>query len=209
MIMLKKEQTEFYRTKKAGCIFAAFVAKNPSKYGWHQEIVDADTGQVNSIIEQAIDNQSISTLSLIFPSIQNATDLVALIDQVVKSNLIFIEQDVLFEGYRCLGLRVQINESKSWVSGFGPFEFLPKTRQSPFTELTFRVKPRPDYKWFMKPPISGVIHLADMDMKGLQKRTFTKWWNASIKNTKKILGHSPNLKSAAKTTYAIPESYCS
>jgi len=206
---IKEEQLDFYRSRKAGCIFAAIAAKNPEKYGWHQEVIDNDSTQIEQAISKAVESSSITTLSLIFPHVTSISDLINLIDTAGNLEIGNIERDEIHEDARCIGIRIRVNGDNSWVSGFGPFSFLPKTRQAPYTELAFRVKPRPVYDWFMKPPIAGVIHLADMDMKGVKKRTFVKWWNASLKNTKKVLGKTPDLKSAAKTTYAIPIKYFS
>lgn len=75
-----------------------------------------------------------------------------------------------------------------------------------FTELTFRTKARPQYKKVMKEAPPGVLHLADMDMKGMGENKFKSLWFGSFDNTEKILGHKPDLRSAAKTTFAVPVS---
>lgn len=56
----------------------------------------------------------------------------------------------------------------------------------------------------MKEAPPGVIHLADMDMKGMQKIQFQSLWDGSFRNTERVIGHQPDLRSAAKTTFAIP-----
>jgi hypothetical protein len=105
---------------------------------------------------------------------------------------------------RFVRLRARVGADVSWVSGFGPFDFLPRTRQAPHCELTIRVKPRPLYKWYFKDPLEGVIHLADLNMRGLSEQNLVKLWVASFVTTKKVLGHSPDEESAAKTTFVIP-----
>ena len=90
------------------------------------------------------------------------------------------------------------------VSGFGNFDFFPRTRQAVFTEIVFRSKPRPVYDWVMKETAPGVVHLADMDMRGMQENKFKAIWYGSFDSTEKVLGHKPDLKSAARTTFAIP-----
>lgn len=200
-----KKQLEFYRNRKAGCIFAAIVARNPKKYAWQQIILGkTDSEKIDEIIETAINEENISTLSIILPDIINTQDLVEFISTFEKCKNVLLEQEITVDNRKCLGFRVKVGNDLSWVSGFGNFAFLPKTRQAPYTEIAFRVKPRPHYEWHMKQPIKGVIHLAEMDMLGVPKRVFKKWWNASLQNTKKILGHSPDIHSAAKTTYSIP-----
>ena len=64
-------QMEFYRKHKAGCAFAAFVAKDPLKYGWMQEVIEAKHDAIESEIQKAINVDGIATLSLIFPEITN------------------------------------------------------------------------------------------------------------------------------------------
>ncbi len=202
---IKNTQLAFFQAKKAGCIFAAIAAKSPKAHQWQQSVIDVDPQPINHVISEAIRTPAISTLSLIFPKVVSSTELLNLIQILNQSKYLFIEKSTSFEAHQCIALRAQIGTAQSWVSGFGPFEFLPRTRQAPYTEISFRVKPRPNYKWFMKPPIANIIHLADMEMNSITKDIFSKWWQASLDNTRKILGHPPNLKSAAKTTYSIPQ----
>lgn len=205
MNRIKNEQLAFYKARKAGCIFAAICARDPIKYGWkHVVLDDLSSRTIDEIITNGIKEAATSTISLLFPAVVTNSDLLRLISELQDCHHIVLESNVKFENMRCLGFRVKVGENLSWVSGFGNFEFLPKTRRTPYTEIVFRVKPRPTYEWHMKPPLKGVLHLADTDMLGVPLRTFKKWWNASFKNTKLVLGHSPNLLSAAKTTYAIP-----
>lgn len=56
----------------------------------------------------------------------------------------------------------------------------------------------------MKEAPEGVIHLADMDMKGMKDIQLQYLWDGSFKNTERIIGHKPDLRSAAKTTFAVP-----
>jgi hypothetical protein len=58
----------------------------------------------------------------------------------------------------------------------------------------------------MKEAPQGVIHLADMDMKGMNENKFKSLWYGSFDRTEEIIGHKPDLRSAAKTTFALPRS---
>lgn len=201
-----QSQMTFFKLRKAGCIFAAYVAKNPKKYGWFQKIVKSNLCEIEDAISSSISSKSITTISLIFPEINAIEDLIELVYLLEKSNLIFFTV-LNYNNYRCIGIRIKVNELTSWVSGFGSFEFLPKTRQAPYTEITFRVKPRPKFDFVLKASPENVIHLADLDLLGKSERSFKGMWQASFNNTFKILGHSPDLMSAAKTTFAIPEKF--
>ena len=115
-----------------------------------------------------------------------------------------LEEEKRYRGRICLGFRLQVGELSSWLSGFGGFDFLPKTRQAVFTEIVFRTKSRPQYDWVMKETPEGVIHLADMDMKGMGEHKFKSLWHGSFATTEEVLGKKPDLRSAAKTTFAVP-----
>ena len=188
----------------AGCAFAAMAASSNERFGWQQYVLPIDTKQIDLAIESAIETEAISTASLIFPEVVDLKTLLHLIGRLAESKYVFVGQDTEYEGFRCLGLRVSVGANVSWVSGFGPFSFLPRTRQAPYTELAFRAKPRPSYKWIMKDAPEGVIHLADMYMLGLPRAMFQELWERSFERTAQLLGHRPDLRSAAKTTFAIP-----
>lgn len=74
------------------------------------------------------------------------------------------------------------------------------------TEIVLRVKPRPTYDFAMKESPPDVIHLADLDMKGMPADRFRATWHACFRATAKLLGKAPDLTSAARTTYGLPAS---
>lgn len=197
-------QLEFFRKGKAGCLFAAHAAGDPERYDWRLSVSAVDKTQIESLIQSAIALENISTQSIIFPSIVTWEDLKQLLLLLKETPLITLEQEEDFADSVCLGYRIQVGEMKSWVTGFGSFDFLPKTRQAVFTDITFRSKPRPAYEQVMKEAPEGVIHLADMDMKGMKENKFKSLWYGSFDATEDILGQKPDLRSAAKTTFAVP-----
>jgi hypothetical protein len=202
--LVTRSQLQFFRDNKAGCAFAAVAARKPKKYGWVHIAPTLDPTSIDEAIERSINDSQITTLSLIFKSCQTLAHLQELVTLLQRCSHIFLGQELTYQGFRCLGFRVRVQEFESWVSGFGPFAFFPKTRQAPYTELIFRVKPRPPYKKVLKASPEGVIHLADMDMLGVSEVEFKKLWNASYEKTAAILGHKPDLRSAAKTTFILP-----
>ncbi len=197
-------QLEFYKRGGAGCLFAAHAATNPAKYEWRLSISEVNAAQIESIVQSAIALHGVSTQSIIFPSVVHVKSFKNLLATLQKVPSFFLEQEQEFENMICLGFRVKIDDMMSWVTGLGSFTFLPKTRQAVFTEIVFRSKPRPDYEWVMKKAPKNVLHLADMDMKGMRENKFKALWYGSLDNTEKVLGHKPDLRSAAKTTFAIP-----
>jgi hypothetical protein len=198
-------QMDFYRRNKAGCLFAAVAAKNPEAYGWYQRVLAPEAASIKATVVSAIAARGVSTLSLIFPRVQREDALLNLIEILQDSGSFYLDQETPFKGSYCLGLRAPVENLTSWVSGFGPFDFLPVTRQSPYTEITFRVKRRPNYKWVMKESPKDVIHLADLNMLGMADAMFRTMWRATLKRTARLIGHEPDLRSAAKTTFAVPE----
>jgi hypothetical protein len=196
-------QFDFFRKNKSGCLFAAIAAKNPSRYGWSQKIISLKAEVIDASIEQAHNNKT-TMLSLVFPTVNSTGDLLRLIEVLCSTRRIMLEQNVEFDVSRCLSFRANIEELSSWITGFGPFKFLPTTRQSPYTEIALRVKPRPLFPWVMKESPPGVIHLADLDMLGMADAMFRSVWRATIERTTRLLGHKADLRSAAKTTFAIP-----
>ena len=199
-------QLEFFRVNKAGCAFAVVAARRSEKYGWFYKVIDVSTESVDSEIKKAIDHAKISTLSLVFPTVNVLNKLIELVKTLQQCNYIYLGQNVVVEGMRCLGFRVRVGSLVSWISGFGNFEYFPPTRRTPYTEIVFRVKPRPRFEWVMKESPADVIHLADMDMLGIEDNIFKRLWKSSLERTAKIIGHKPNLQSAAKTTFILPES---
>lgn len=197
-------QFDFYRRNKAGCLFAAIAAKHPMRYGWIQRVLPPREGAIDKAIEQAMGDRSVTMLSIVFPAINTPSSLIELIYTLRECRLIYLDQNDVFEDCRCLGFRARVDDLSSWISGFGPFTFLPVTRRAPYTEITFRVKPRPNFKWVMKKSPPAVIHLADLDMLGMADATFRTVWRATLKRTAQLLGHEPDLRSAAKTTFSVP-----
>lgn len=199
------KQLKYFQNGKAGCVFAAIAARDPKGHGWYHYCVSAQSDEVDKTIEVAIVDERVSTCSLVFADVTKQEKLIRLINELQNCRSMFLEQKVLYDNYWCLGFRVRLpNETVSWVSGFGKFDFFPKTRRAPYSEITFRVKPRPPYQEVMKPAPRGIVHLADMKMKIKKRQVFQDCWNQSFVNTEKILGHKPDLRSAAKTTFSVP-----
>jgi hypothetical protein len=189
---------------RAGCLFAATAAHDPSKYGWCHRVVRADPGEIDAAIHAAIGDGNVTTLSLLFPAVCSPEELLGLVGALKSCKLLILEQTVPYGQTVCLGFRAMIGVLRSYVTGFGDFDFLPPTRRTPYVEITMRVKPRPQYEFVFKEAPDGIIHLADLDMQGLTRAKLQKLWDQSFVQTEKQLGAETNLRSAAKTTYGLP-----
>lgn len=199
-----EDQLAFYRRGNAGCLFAAHAASDPNKFGWYFAVCEVDQDKINALIQQAISDEKVSTQSIIFPTILAWENLKQLLLTLMKIPSIFLGQEDECEGSVCLGYRLKIGDETSWMLGFGGFEFLPPTRQALFTEITFRCKTKPEYRQVMKESDPGVLHVAHMDMMGMKENQFKSLWYGSMNHVEEILGRSSDLRSKAKTTFAIP-----
>lgn len=198
------EQLEFFARNLSGCGFAALAARDPDHFEWGSKIIlSSDYGKIDEYIAWAVAEPSVSTLSLIFPDVTSDQELDTLIPQL-QTKLLILHELVDTEQNRCFRFRAQVNEDQSFVSGFGPFDYMPVTRRSPHTSIVMRVKERPSYDWNFKEPESGIIHVADMNMKGLSDRKLWRMWNNSFLTTAGLLEKKPDQESAAKTTFVIP-----
>lgn len=200
-----ERQLRFFSEGRSGCGFAAVAAKRPLRYGWRHHILKPSAPAIAAALVQAIESPATTMVSLLFPSVKTMDDLLALIDIVSNSPPFFVESDRLVNEHRCIAIRATVGNSASWVTGFGPFNELPATRQAPCVELTLRTKARPNYKLVMKESKEGTIHLADLDLLGdLSWAVFQALWHKTMRKTAALLGHSPDIRSAAKTTFALP-----
>jgi hypothetical protein len=199
-----ERQLRFFVEKRAGCLFAAVAARDPRKYGWVHRLTAVDSAAIDTTLDEAIQNPETTTLSLLFPAVSDVHRLLELVACLERCKGIVLEQTEDYEGSTCLGFRALVGLVRSYVTGFGNFDFLPATRRAPFVELTTRVKPRPNYEYVFKPAPEGVIHLADLDMKGIPFESLQALWEGSFTQTKQMLGDVPDLRSAARTTFSIP-----
>ena len=100
-------QLEFYRRGKAGCLFAAHAAEDPSKYGWRLLVGNVDKDRIEELIQSAISLPEVSTQSIIFPSVMTQEDLRNLLLVLKETPSVSLEQEEEFENSVCLGYRAQ------------------------------------------------------------------------------------------------------
>jgi hypothetical protein len=201
---LKLTHLDFFVRNASGCAFAAHVARDPDRFEWAIEIVRVgQMGAVDEIILNAVADEGTSTLSLVFPDVLTQADLIGLIPMLDRDT-IFLHETKDVNSNRCYRFRSRIGDEVSYISGFAPFEAMPITRRAEIVSIVMRVGRRPAYDWDFKTPEPGIIHVADMDMKGLADRNLKRMWQNSFLRTAGLLGHKPDEESAAKTTFVIP-----
>lgn len=201
-----KKQLEFYAEGLAGCRFAQYAAQHPGELGWGHVVIERPSIQkIDEEIERAVKDPKVMQISIILPNIKTKQDLLNLVSILRNSKHMYFEENGAFADYTLYKLRLNLNGKESWVSGFAPLDFLPKTRQSPFTELVVRVKDKPPYKkGIHKPTPENEVHIANLQVPKLSKNEFTDMFVDSFKNTTTVLGHKADELAAAKVTFAIP-----
>lgn len=198
------ENLAFFSRNQSGCAFAVIAARDPDKYEWRHDIVtDVEPAQIAARVCAALEDPAISTLSLVFPSVTDVDGLMGLL-AALRCGPIYLHETHDTSNNRCYRFRARVGEDESYISGFGPFDFMPETRRTPHTSIVMRVKPRPDYAWHLKPPVAGIVDVAAMDMKGISDRNLKRLWNNSFLTVRGILGKKPDEESAAKTTFILP-----
>lgn len=178
LIMKTNENLEWIRKGNTGCVFATLFSKNPENVGW-EFVKHEDYKYNNSLL-----------ISIVFPK------------YFTKSMVrIWALQNNFFEestGANNIGLRIKCKEGVSWVQYFGKDSHV-KTRQAPVPMLMFTNKLNRSY--YAKVGFKGILHLAHAFSDKVKENIYDLLWQRSYKQTKKILGHSPTIKEAAKTTW--------
>lgn len=179
MQQIINDQIKWIESGKIGCLFASALVKVHDKIGWVFQ-VNADKLEVP---------KSAFILSIIFPG-----KSINEVREWALDNGFYIENiDDM-----CEGLRIKQGTSVSWVQYFGPDSHA-LTRQSPYPMLSFSVKMSTSSFW--RVGYNGILHLAHASVKTLSDKKSETLWNQSVIKTKKILGFSPTIREAAKTTF--------
>lgn len=169
---------EWIAKGNTGCVFATLFAKSPETVGW--KVIDYSEFPCKDAL----------LISIVFPEYftQSMVRIWAFkngfYEEIVKDNNI--------------GLRIKCKEGVSWVQYFGKDSHV-KTRQAPQPMLMYTQKLGKGF--YVKVGFKGILHLAHAFSDSVKENIYDLLWNRSYKQTKKLLGHSPTLKEAAKTTW--------
>lgn len=197
-------QQHWHSRGQNGCVFAQTVASKADRLGWNFVIVRG-LSEVKKDLLQAIESPECQNLSLLFPEVTQPNQLVDLVQSIIKIDDLFRLQVTNHMDTAILALRIKLipTEVLSWIVGFGPFDFLPYTRQAPVTELAIRTKLKPKKLFWRLNSDQAAAHLEDVPV-GLNDHQMEKLWQATYLRTRQILGSSPRAFSSAKVTFAIP-----
>lgn len=222
-------QRVWHARAEQGCRFAAVLSKRDEVHdrmddvGWFQIVVTGVSdrfwsskalldlnGQVGRLARRV---KTAQALSLIFPAITRPDALVRLIKAIGALPGWTLEVPPADEGVKPplddlmlhVGLRYQVTaECRSYALGLGPFDFLPRTRRSPFTEIALVAKPsRGTSKSPRLKRTAHEAHLAYMNIDWLEAPAFEKLIDSTSAHRLRLLGaQDPSAK--ARVTFRVP-----
>ena len=222
-----------------GCIYAAYIIKqdtNSSGCGIHcfrEQLSTELIIKVKNEIDNSIESEATTFLRIILPSIQTKDNLIEFVSLIKNHTNWLVSDSEIWNGNRLVKIRIPMNkkdenkkEIVSWVLGFGPFVFFPKTRQSPFFEIIVPVKT----KYFFKDKhnrfsltkqsensidrgtSSDDAHLADVYINNItddEKRDKQMWENSRKRKSMILTEHGSvefnDSNAKAKITFSIVE----
>ncbi|MBN4051607.1 hypothetical protein JYU16_02220 [bacterium AH-315-M05] len=154
-----EEQLAWHKLTKQGCAFAAFMSKDPKKFGWERICIDEEVNEelinkINEKIISSIKDEKIFALSIILPKITTDQDLSKFVSIAKQLSIWNIRDDEEYDtNLTLIRISVDVDETtaigdpiNAWILGFGNFETFAKTRRSPYTELAMTVKSKQFFK---------------------------------------------------------------
>lgn len=173
--LLVSIQRHWHQQARNGCLFAATLARQAQEKGWRsiafmesaEELLEQSTlERIGLEVARSIADPQCEAMSFVFGEIRDATTLVSFIHRICALPIFQLEIEVESGEVVLLGLRIPISHDPkvlSWALVFGNYPFFARTRRSPFTELVFRTKLKPQglHKDLNDDP--NAAHLADID----------------------------------------------
>ncbi len=162
-------------TGQLGCIFAAKLARKPRENRWHsvvqlQALTEGD--RLGQLISAHLDGASDTheAAAIIFPDVVGEQAIVDLVNLLCSdpSGRWYRTDDGIdpdpAAARSFIGLRwiLKRGTAVNYVLGFSPIDSMPRTRQSPFTALFFRIKEDKRTPSDLEDGRTQV-HLADLD----------------------------------------------
>lgn len=201
----------WHRQGQTGCWFAQDFSKTMDSRSWRTVVNPQhrhrDFAQrLAQDVQDAIDAPECELLSVVLPRLTTAFELLDLVRQCRAISGWILDESAKLETLVGIQIRIPLGGATfSWVLGFGQFDFLPITRQAPFTELAVRTK-------FEKQLLShkdlntdaNAAHLADIPS-GFTQTKFDKCMANTANMKKRILGCDESPLAKAKVTFAIPQ----
>ena len=163
--------------------------------------------KLSDIIEEHIAAQNCEILSLLFPLAVTNEDVGRVIQMFAGLDRTLLLPPQIFEERTAISIRVRLTSNvHSWVLGFGPYSFLPLTRQAPVTELVVRTKSQKGSHCGSAIGRDVPAHVADVPLDHCRIQ-FDRLWHASVRRTGEILRSDDRAFARARITFAVPTDF--
>jgi len=207
-------QRHWFWQGQVGCLFARRASRYSQPLGWEtcvltpypREMSQAELKRyLKARIVEATLSPTCELLSFLFPRIREPAELVRLIRAITSTRSVTLVRRADLGQATALSLQSSLAKSKvkAWLLGFGPFEHIPPTRRAPSVEIIIRPKVKPASLFHQVNQDRSVSHLADMPLH-ISDAYAEMMWQETLRSVERILGHRPDRKTAATTTFCVP-----
>jgi hypothetical protein len=210
-------QNHWHQSGQSGCVFSRYLTRDAVVSGWKARVFhlhpagEHDSGRagLNAILDEEIASKECELLSLLFPAATTGSDLANVLGVLAGLNRSVVLRPKPHGHLVDFSIRIHLAKGiQAWVLGFGPFSFLPITRQAPVVEVVFRTKTQTQRTTERGGDLLAV-HVADVPV-NVKARQFNGLWSASVRQTGDILGSGDRVFSRARVTFGLPrESFAS
>lgn len=192
-----------------GCAFAQWIAKRVDETEWPVVVMrnsdPLDLLNVGETLDFLARQSPAEMVSIVLPRVVDTEGVLAASDALATIAGFRLEDEggvpTGFVGRR---LRYTLPSGETaWVMAFGPFDWMPTTRQAPLLEFALRLKPKPTQIYWKLNQDRDVAHLADFPA-SLKESAWDRLFDLTLEETRRVLGEPPDELSAAKQTLAIP-----
>lgn len=201
---LEQVQRHWHASGQNGCAFAQWLAKRTPSNEWAFVVWRAQDEQITETLQFLAGSSPAEMVSILVPSATWTTEAIRLTDALACLDDFFLEAHEARPGYASRRLRYRLPSGEiAWVMAFGPFAWMPTTRQAPMLEFTIRLKPKPDRLYERLNQDLTIAHLADFPAP-IRAGAWDRLFDFTLKETRRVLGEEPDDLSAAKQTLAVP-----
>jgi hypothetical protein len=198
------------------CQFARHIGRDPEAFGIATKVFmtpadgaldDAARAGIQEAVEHARSMAHVQGLTLLFPAVADETALVRFCRELSLVPMLTVTARFNPSdrgGRMYVAIQAQVSDSAvAEILGFGPFGFLPFTRQSPITALELRTK-QPGAK-LSGPGKPKRLHLAAIPMpEDWTDDRIRRVWVHTERCREEFLGGDDSA-AKAKVTFAIPQ----
>jgi hypothetical protein len=204
-------QNHWHQSGQSGCVFSRYLTRDAAASGWKARVFhlhpadEPDLGRagLNAILDEEIASKECELLSLLFPAATTGSDLANVLGILAGLDRSVVLRPKPHGHLVDFSIRIHLaKDMQAWVLGFGPFSFLPATRQAPVLEVVFRTKTKTQRTTERGGDLLAV-HVADVPL-NVKAQQFNGLWSASVRRTGDILESVDRVFSRARVTFGLP-----